>query len=241
MRPLLSNLLNISITLFVISFIYSVFNLTFNIPVYFIFFIITISLFSIFLVKSKSKKMYILIVLSFLCLFILSYLNTKYLTNVNTKNNSEISDDINKTNKNLVMGAEKEASTESLIQDIQIDIKNNIDKEIIKEKILYTIQKAEERKDKNLSISYLDLGHVYEIAFVSGYSEAGSKALESYNQYCLLEPNDANCYATVARFLIIDKNRKKEAIIFAKKALELSKDGQETENYNKLLNYIEKL
>jgi hypothetical protein len=236
MRVILSNLLNISIVLFLITFVFALFSGKFNYVAYVLMVTILLSLASLFIFKIKNKNIHFLILSALISLFFISFLNQKYIKNeIVIKNKIDTETNIASA-KNI-----KEASTESLIQDIQIDIKNNVDKEIVKEKIIYTIQKAEERKDKNISSTYLTLGHTYEIAFISGFPNSGSKALEAYNQYCLLDPNNTNCYATIARFLILDKNRKKEAIVFAKKALELAKDEQETENYNKLLNYIENL
>lgn len=172
----------------------------------------------------KSKKVYFLILaclISFVCI-------SKYIKSFILDKNIEVSKiEIKKSDE--------------MLSDIYEDAKNGVDKKVLIDKVYNAISAARLSIDKNNTQTYLDLGKTYEVAALFGIDNAKDLALQTYNEYCKLEPNNPDCYTTLAKFLLLDVTRKKEAIILAKTALRLSRSTQETKTINELITYMENL
>jgi energy-coupling factor transporter transmembrane protein EcfT len=90
--------------------------------------------------------------------------------------------------------------------------------------------------------SYLELARVYESAAVLGVQGAADLTMISYSKFCLLRPSDPECYASIARFLILDKTNKEIALKYAQKALTFATGTEANlEKYKSLVEYISKL
>ncbi len=125
--------------------------------------------------------------------------------------------------------------------DLKLLIKNSTSTQNLNLQIERLIKNAEELVEKNNKKSYLDMAHIYESAILSGYNKYSDRALKIYREYCIMAPNDAECYAGIARLLILDVKNKSIALPYAMKALELAPDDKSLKVYNELVNYIEKL
>jgi hypothetical protein len=198
-----------------------------------------VSIVSLFLIKIKNKKIYILIII--LLSIIITFVIKEKQNLLQEKNRLEMI----KSEQERVIRLELEKKNifnlEESTNDIYSSIKNGDDKNIILDKAYALISKAKKREDVLNSKSYLDLGKAYEIGALVGVSGASDLAFTNYNKYCELEPKDSNCYITLAKFLLLDKSKKKEALRIIKLALPFSKNEEETKNIKDIINYISAL
>lgn len=132
-------------------------------------------------------------------------------------------------------------SVDNVLQNFEIKVKNNEDRGSLIEYYQYMVIVATQKLSKDNSISYLNLAKVYEAGYVTGLLADQNYVLNGYYEYCKLEPNEPECYASIARFLALDKKNKDEALKFANRALDLAKSESDIAKYNSLVEYIIKL
>ncbi len=179
----------------------------------------------------KNQKVYFLIlILIFLFFFTYVIYNTKSIIKEN-KNRQGIQIKI-QIERNLV---------DELIFDIYKDVDDGASRQATTDKVFTLVEKAKSLINKNETQTYLDLGKAYEIGALLGMDNASDLALQTYNEYCKLEPNNPDCYTTLAKFLLLDKSRKKESLALVKIALTLSRSEEETKSISELFAYIENL
>ncbi len=172
----------------------------------------------------KNKKVYFLILVGLITLICIIKIKTRVV----------------RDSENIQVVKIKKTVNE-LLGDIYTDVDNGAPRQILIDKIYKATTEAKSLLNKNESKTYLDLGKAYEVATLLGVGGAADAALESYNEYCKLEPNNPDCYTTLAKFLLLDVTRKKEALILARTALRLSRSAQETKTINELIAYMETL
>lgn len=175
----------------------------------------------------KNQKVYFLILILFF-LFFFTYViyNTKSIIKEN-KNRQDI-----QIERNVV---------DELIFDIYKDVDDGASRQVTTDKVFTLVEKAKSLINKNETQTYLDLGKAYEVGALLGMDNASDLALQTYNEYCKLEPNNPDCYTTLAKFLLLDKSRKKESLALVKIALTLSRSEEETKSISELVAYIENL
>ena len=247
---------------------------SYNFSIFFIVIFLATCLFSLFYFKKdlKSKQKIKLIILGLFAIsfiFLLSYFSkSESLQNNNLSNSQNTNYQVDKKKLENIDSVkskrdEKEKeSVENMLQDLQIKIQNKESQENILLYVQNIIAKANSNLNKDNTKSYLDLAKVYEAAYVINTLKDKNYALDTYYEYCRLEPNDPECYASIARFMIADRdnytenakekdsinnpkkisNKTKDEILkFANKALTLARSEKEIDVYNSLVEYIIKL
>lgn len=143
--------------------------------------------------------------------------------------------------KRLELKRKENLSIDENIDELMSLVKTNQDKNVIFDKAYEIIAKAKNREDMLNSKSYLDLGKAYEVAALVGVPGASELAFTNYNKYCNLEPKDSTCYITLAKFLLLDKSKNKEALRIIKFAIPLAKDDAEKKIIQDIIDYIKSL
>lgn len=221
-KQIFANLINISILMSILGLLFS-----HNLSFWFLFILIILSIISLFLFDFKNKKIYFLIFVSIISIFLLSYFNLKTVK-------ENISDSVEVENI-------KQESVENMLQNLEIKIKNNESQQNLLEYLNYMINISTQKLSTSTPKSYLDLAKVYEAGYITNLLPNKGNVLNNYYNYCKLEPNDPECYASIARFMALDRSQKDDALKFANRALELARNEQEISSYNALVEYIIKL
>ena len=232
MKILFSNLINISLILSLFSFLFSKKEL----GIFLLSFCLLCALMSLFIINHKNKNIYFLILILICSLSFFAYLyNQKRLAERESVRLENI-----KIEENKILEIEKKnnMSIDEDISELLIMVKNNQDKNIIFDKAYEIIAKAKKKEDTLNSKSYLDLGKAYEVAGLIGITGASDLAFTNYNKYCNLEPKDSTCYITLAKFLLLDKSKNKEALRIVKFAIPLAKDDTEKKMIQDIIDYI---
>ena len=242
MKTILSSSISL-LTLFgIATFFYS-----YKVSAIFFVLAILVAMFSIFVLGSRVqgvnlKRLYALIVVSVLALIaIIYFLNIEKSREIIAARNSKSLSDSFITKKPDQVATTKEENIENMLQNLQLKLSNKLPESEILEYMSYMEKVGLAKLSTTTPKSYSDMGKIYEAAFVLGITKDASLAINNYNYYCKLEPTDPECYATIARFLSLDKNNKKQALEYAKKALELSKSDMDIAVYNALVEYIVKM
>lgn len=236
MKVLFSNLINFSLIATIFSFIF----LKKELAIFFLAFALLASLISLFIINSHNKKIYFLIVILLGALI--------FFVNSERQKSMAIREKINLENIKLeedrkqkeILELEKQNNfnLEASVADIYESIKIGSDKSVILDKAYAMIAKAKSEEDIADTKSFLDLGKAYEVAALVGVPGASELAFTNYNKYCNLEPKDSACYITLAKFLLLDKTKKKEALRIIRFAIPLSKNEEETKNIKDIIAYI---
>ena len=122
----------------------------------------------------------------------------------------------------------------NIFQDLKIRSKdpNNKDDVLLRAKEVLSNQQQnlnDKSIDKN---TYLHIGNICELIFVLDNQSVWSDcAAEKYNEYCVADMNNSNCYITLARFLSLDNSKIEQAKILTKKAIELSNNSKDIDSY----------
>lgn len=194
--------------------------------------------------SNQNKSLVTLVIFSLASIAILAYLNNLVINqNKIAYQNSILEQDKNKKleQENLVKESRnqiEQMSLDEMMKSLQIKIQNQDTKDVIADYLKGMERVIAGRVSKDVAESYSDMGKVYEAAYVLNITTDKSLALLNYKEYINLNPKDVEGYATVARFLALDKNSKKEALKYAKKALELSRTKNDKDKYNTLVQYV---
>jgi hypothetical protein len=148
-----------------------------------------------------------------------------------------LSDSISKDRVNLVSNA----NLQSYAKDIKLLIKNSSTSGDLDLATRDILKKAKSLVLASDAKSNLEIARIYEMLAIAGLNDYKDEAKNAYTKYCQLAPNNAECYASLARVIILDTKLKSEALPYAMKALELAQDDEALRVYNELVNYIEKL
>lgn len=134
--------------------------------------------------------------------------------------------------------AKQELTADELLNALSKATETGASQDEIRGMLNFLLFKAEGEATTTDPKSYGTLGRSYEAAFLLGDMNADQKAMEAYIIYCKLSPNDPECYAHLARFIGLDQTKREEAVIYAKKALSLSRTEEEAMSYNELVEYF---
>ncbi|MDQ5957275.1 MAG: hypothetical protein QG614_250 [Patescibacteria group bacterium] len=198
-------------------------------------FLLVVSICGLIVHGFKNKKVSLVVLFSILSLTLLYFLG-----NFN-KNNQIVSSNKENINTDTSSNNIKNENVENMLQNFSIMIDNGSDNNTLLEYYQYMITVANTKLNKSETITYLNLAKVYEAGYLTGLLTDRDYVLNAYYEYCKLEPNEPECYASIARFLALDKIQKDEAYKFANRALELAKSEQDIVKYNALIEYISKL
>ena len=258
---LLSSVLTVSLFLSLISYF---FIDSYNFSIFFIVLFLVTCLFSLFFFKKelKPKQKIKLILASLFSVLLIIIFSFFYNHEREEMNNQEKSSLKNAESVKSKREEKEKESIENMLQDLQIKIQNKESQENILLYVQNMIAKANSNLSRDNTKSYLDLAKAYEAAYVIDILKDKNYALNTYYEYCKLEPNDPECYASIARFMIADRdnytenakekdtinnpkkisNKTKDEILkFANKALTLARSEKEISVYNSLVEYIIKL
>ncbi len=195
---------------------------------------------SLVLTGYKNYRIHILILSSFVALFVLALMNESKSRDEQLAKDLK-SSVINIKQRDTMSNSSSTYSYENMVQNLDLMIRDKESNQNIVDYITLMHDMVESRLDKNNPKSYADYARVREIQYTLKLSTDDQYVLSAYYEYCALAPSDPECYAMIARFLMTDMTKRDEALKLAKKALELSRNAKEIEGYNSLVEYILKM
>ena len=237
MKRLLSYIINILIIfnfILIVFFDQSVFR---DIIIFLFISLSAVSFLSLILFGFNNRKVLTLFIFSLCFTFLFSYqkvsVDSKYFTASKSLNSGIYLQDNMLSTKN--------ENIENMLQNLEIKLKASSSRQDISDYLKYMQKVVSANLSTTSPKTFLDYARVEEAVFTLGFSSSTDQVLNDYVAYCKLDPNNPECYASIARFLITNKDNKKEALKYANKALELATSQEEIVKYNGLIEYISNL